>query len=103
MCQLLETIKVKHNMLAQIVYHNHRVNHSRTTLFRSGRQWDLSEIIRMPDLDPDLIYRCRFLYAREVDGVEFIPYVKRIIQKLYVVDCGGLDYSFKYSDRSAFE
>lgn len=103
MCQLLETIKVSHNTLQHIVYHNNRVNNARKLLFKSKRPWDLSEIIRIPELDQNTIYRCRFLYAREYDGFEFIPYFPRVVQKLYLVDCGDLDYSFKYSDRSALE
>jgi len=103
MYQLLESIKVRHNTLQHIVYHNNRVNHSRKLLFQSKHPWDLSEIIRIPELDQNIIYRCRFLYAREPDGFEFIPFVPRVVQKLYLVDCGDLDYSFKYSDRSALE
>lgn len=103
MCQLLETIKVKHKRLMQVAYHNNRVNDSRKALFGLSREWDLSEIIHMPDLDPDLIYRCRLLYAREVNSIEFVPYVRRNIQNLYVVDCGDFDYSFKYAERSVFE
>jgi 4-amino-4-deoxychorismate lyase len=103
MCQLLETIKVKNNSLQHIFYHNTRVNDSRKLLFHSNHPWDLSKIIRIPDLDQNTIYRCRFLYGREPDGFEFIPYLKRDIQKLYLTDCGDLEYSFKYSDRSALE
>ncbi|MBN1416092.1 MAG: aminotransferase class IV [Bacteroidales bacterium] len=94
---------MKHKRLMQVAYHNNRVNDSRKALFGLSREWDLSEIIHMPDLDPDLIYRCRLLYAREVNSIEFVPYVRRNIQNLYVVDCGDFDYSFKYAERSVFE
>jgi 4-amino-4-deoxychorismate lyase len=103
MCQLLETIKVKGNRLQHTGYHNNRVNASRLALFGSTRQWDLSEIIRIPELDPAITYRCRFLYAEEPGKTEFIPYVKRVVRKLYAIDCGNLEYSFKYADRSAFD
>jgi 4-amino-4-deoxychorismate lyase len=103
MCQLLETIKVKHNSLQHVFYHNNRVNNSRRLLFQSKHPWDLSKIIRVPDLDHNTIYRCRFLFGREPDGFEFIPYSRRVVQKLYLLDCGDLEYSFKYSDRSALE
>ena len=103
MCQLFETIKVKHNKLQHIVYHNSRVNNSRKLLFHSKHSWDLSEIIRIPELDHNTIYRCRFLYAKEPYGFEFIPYIPRVVKRLYLVDCGDLDYSFKYSNRSTLE
>jgi 4-amino-4-deoxychorismate lyase len=103
MCQLLETIKVKHNSLQHVSYHNNRVNNSRKLLFKSKKPWDLSKIIRIPDLDQNTIYRCRFLYGRESDGFEFTPYIKRDVRKLFLVECGDLEYSFKYADRSAIE
>jgi 4-amino-4-deoxychorismate lyase len=103
MCRLLETIKVKDNRLHHIAWHNNRVNASRLALFGSTRPWDLSEIIPIPELDPAVTYRCRFLYAKEPGAVEFIPYVKRVVRKLYLVDCGDLEYSFKFADRTAFD
>jgi 4-amino-4-deoxychorismate lyase len=103
MCQLLETIKVKENRLHHIAWHNSRVNTSRRALFDSKDPLDLSEIIRIPELDPAVIYRCRYLYAEKPGSAEFIPYVKRVIRKLYLVDCGDLEYAFKYADRSAFD
>jgi 4-amino-4-deoxychorismate lyase len=103
MCQLFETIKVKDNRLHHMAYHNNRVNASRLALFGSAKPWDLSEIIRIPELDPAVTYRCRFLYAREPEKTEFIPYVRRIIQKLVVVDGHDLEYAFKFADRTAFD
>jgi 4-amino-4-deoxychorismate lyase len=103
MCQLLETIRVKDNRLHHIAWHNKRVNASRLALFGSANPWDLSEIIRIPELDPAVTYRCRFLYSREPEKTEFLPYVPRIIHKLVMVDCGDLEYAFKYADRKAFD
>lgn len=103
MCQLLETIRVKDNRLHQVAWHNNRVNASRRALFGSTNPWDLLEIIRIPELDPAVTYRCRFLYAEEPGAAEFIPYVKRIVRKLYLIDCGDLEYAFKFADRSAFD
>ncbi len=103
MCQLFETVRVKNNALQHIAFHNNRVNHALKHLFQIHEQWDLSEMIEIPELDPNVIYRCRFNYSRKVMGVEFIPYAPRVVRKLYLVDCGNMDYSFKYSDRSALE
>jgi 4-amino-4-deoxychorismate lyase len=103
MYQLFETIRVEHNDFQNIVYHNNRVNNSRKLIFRSKQLWDLSDIIQIADLDHDTIYRCRFLYGRKPEGFEYVPYIPRVVKKLYLVDCGDLDYSFKYSNRSALE
>ena len=103
MCQLLETILVKNNRLHHIAWHNNRVNASRLALFGSTTLWDLSEIIRIPELDPAITWRCRFLYDEKQGTAEFITYVKRVVRKLFLVDCGDLEYAFKYADRSIFD
>jgi len=103
MCQLLETIKVKQNTLQHLKFHTNRVNYSRSFLFQSVDNWDLSQLIDVPELDPDGIYRCRFLYSRVVEKIEFLPYIPRIIQKLFLVRNETLDYSFKYANRDAID
>ena len=103
MCQLLETIKVRQNMLQHVSFHNERVNYSRASLFKAVEPWNLSELITIPALNADLIYRCRFLYSHAVEHVEFIPYTPRIIQKLLLVYVENLDYSFKYANRDALD
>jgi len=103
MCQLLETIKVRQNRLQNLDYHSDRVNSSRKALFHSTDRWDLSQFITVPDLDPDKTYRCRFLYSRNVEQTEFLPYTPRIIKKLLLIYADQLDYAFKYANREALE
>jgi 4-amino-4-deoxychorismate lyase len=79
------------------------VNNSRKALLQAGDTWDLQNLIELQDLDPEITFRCRFLYARAVDKVEFIPYTPQVIQKLFLVRADELDYQFKYADRSALE
>jgi len=103
MCQLLETIRVRNNRLENLDFHNARLNYSRKALLHVGENWDLSEMINIPGLNPAVTYRCRFLYSRDVDLVEFLPYTPRFIDKLYMVPAKDIDYSFKYADRKALE
>ena len=103
MCLLLETIKVRQNKLLNIEFHNERVNFSRRTLFNVTDTWDLKELIALPELDNEFVYRCRFLYAESVNVIEFLPYVRRKIVRLFMVFADDLDYSFKFSDRTKLE
>lgn len=84
-------------------YHNDRVNNSRKALFNADDFWDLSRIITLPELDPNVIYSCRIKYSSDIDKIEFNPYQPRKIQKLNLVCSDQLDYSFKYADRSSLE
>lgn len=103
MCQLLETIRADRKGLRNLSFHNERVNHSRARLFQASDHWDLADLIRLPDLDPELTYRCRFIYAFGVNHVEFLPYLPRRIHRLFLVRADHLEYSLKYLDRSTLE
>lgn len=103
MCQLLETIKIKAGKLQNLPYHTDRVNHTRRSLFHVADQWDLGEIIRIPLLNENLIYKCRFLYSKGVDSIEFAPYSSRAITRLNIVYGENVNYSFKYADRILLE
>jgi 4-amino-4-deoxychorismate lyase len=103
MCQLFETIKVKDNQLQNPEYHDERVCQSRLALFGARDKWNLSRLIQVPQLDMHQIYRCRFIYAREVEGIEFIPYIPRTLERLYLIKTPEMQYSFKYTDRSKLD
>jgi len=103
MCRLLETIKVEHNQMKHIAWHNARVNRSRCSLFGQKDSWDLENLITISGLDHSKIYRCRFLYSINFEGVEFIPYIPRKIGTLYLVHADTLDYSFKFADRKQLD
>jgi 4-amino-4-deoxychorismate lyase len=103
MCLLLETIKVRDNVLQQVQFHNFRVNDSRTALFGATDKWDLGQLLRVPDINQAGIYRCRFVYNQIVRQVEFLPYSPRRIKKLKLIHADDLDYSYKYADRHVLE
>ncbi len=103
MYPLFETIKVAGNTLFNPDYHNARVNQARHSLYHTNDTWDLNSLIQLPELNPDVVYKCRFLYNRDAHAVEFLPYTRREVRTLKLVDCPGLDYHLKYLDRTALE
>ncbi|MBN1142807.1 MAG: aminotransferase class IV [Bacteroidales bacterium] len=103
MYPLFTTIKLEKNKLLQLDFHNQRVNHTRKELFGSNDNWNIADMIDIPVLDQNKIYRCRFLYNKDNYGVEFIPYQPKHITKLYLVQDDQIDYSYKYTDRSRLD
>lgn len=103
MFPLFTTIKLEKKQLLQLDFHNQRVNHSRKSLFGSTDNWNIADMIDIPDLDPDKTYRCRFLYGKDSYVAEFVPYFPRHITKLYLVQDDEIDYSYKYTDRSRLD
>lgn len=102
MSLLLETIKVANRKLVNIAYHNARLNVSRRTLLNANSEWDLSTIVQIPDYLSETTYKCRVEYGQDIDFVEFVPYKRRVIKKLYLIQSNEISYSHKYVQRDAF-
>ena len=92
---LLETIKIEDAQVANIEWHNRRCNQSRLELFNTKEKLNLNQFITPPK---DGLYRCRILYHKEIESVEYIPYKPRTITSLKIIK-SQIDYSYKYNNR----
>ncbi|MGA7966190.1 MAG: aminotransferase class IV family protein [Gammaproteobacteria bacterium] len=97
--QLLETIRCEDGRPAHLAYHQQRVNQSLKELGYNAC-YDLASRIKTPD---DALYRCRIIYDATTFETEFIPYRKRAIRTLQLIQADGIDYALKYADRSALD
>ncbi len=80
-------------------FHDLRFNQTRSHFYQQSPV-KLEEIISIPDDLDDTVYRCRIVYSKEIETIEFIPYQPKKIQTLRIVECNEIDYSFKYADRT---
>jgi len=100
MYRLIESIKVFEKKLFNIEYHNKRMNNSRRILFNCNDEIDLLTMIKIPDYLNNGLYKCRLIYSKEIESIEFIPYVKKVINKIKVVENDFINYEHKFEDRS---
>ncbi|HEO98586.1 MAG: aminotransferase class IV [Campylobacterales bacterium] len=96
---LLETIKCEGGALHHLAYHQKRVDRSRKELFGLTDTLDLASLPKPPD---HRLYRCRVLYAKKIESVEYIPYIPKEIKTLKVVPA-EIDYHCKFADRSQLD
>lgn len=113
---LLETIKIDNGEIQNLEYHNRRFNSSRRVKFGAissatssdtGSEAtspliddiDLGSIISVPREMSEGIVRCRVLYQREIEKIEFVPHVDRIVRSLKLVYSDTIDYALKYAAR----
>jgi len=95
MTELLETIKIEDGQVMNIEWHNKRCNKSRLELFQEKKLLNLEEFIVAPK---EGLYRCRIVYDREVNSVEYIPYTPRELNSFKIVK-SNINYNYKYNDR----
>jgi 4-amino-4-deoxychorismate lyase len=103
MCLLFESVKVQNRRLHNIEGHNDRVANSRRTLFGMENKLDLRDFIKIPDTLDDGLYKCRIVYSREVQKVEFLSYKPKPVRTLRLVHHDIIHYRYKYSDRSGID
>lgn len=104
MSRFLETIRCAGGVLENLTWHEARLNRTRRAALGATDEWNLAEKIQVPSgLDPAQVYRCRLMYGRHVESVQFIPYQPRPLRTLRLTPADGLDYHFKYADRVVLE
>lgn len=96
---LLETIKIEDGTVFNLQYHQKRCDESRRKLYQSDDRINLSSIISPPQKG---LYRCRIVYAKKIQSIEYIPYIPKKISQLKVVS-SDIIYDLKYADRTPFE
>jgi 4-amino-4-deoxychorismate lyase len=103
MCLLIETIRVQDRRLCNIDAHIFRMNASRLQLLGCGGIIDLRERIIIPDHVDEGVWKCRILYGREIDSVEWAPYTPKPLRNIRVVVADDICYNHKYADRSRLD
>jgi len=92
---LLETIRIEEGKVHNLFYHQTRCDQSRQTLFGAKDTLELSSKIEAPK---EGLYRCRILYGKELNSIEYIPYIPKEIHSLKIVS-SDIKYDFKYAHR----
>jgi 4-amino-4-deoxychorismate lyase len=97
---LIETIKIESGHIHNIAWHNQRFNRSRAALWGIHDPINLQEHITPPPQQG--VFRCRILYEREIDSIEYIPYQPKRFKTFQILQ-SNLDYNYKYADRTLLE
>jgi 4-amino-4-deoxychorismate lyase len=103
MSPLIESIKLENGRLANLNYHNRRMEDVLKNYFGINRRIDLGQVISIPADKKVGLYRCRITYAPEIIKTEFIPHTFREISSLKVIESNDIEYGYKFSDRSGLE
>lgn len=92
-----ETLKSVNGEVQHLLFHQARFDKTRSELYGATHKIMLSEHLVPPK---DSLYRVRVEYAKEIQKIEYIPYLPRTIQTLKLVEA-DIDYAYKYCDREA--
>ena len=96
-----ETIKVLNGSIMNFDLHMARLTKTVNYFFPKCPPPVLS--ITVPPECRNGLYRCRVTYSRKIESIEFIPYVRRKITTLSLIDGSTINYGWKSCDRSKLE
>jgi 4-amino-4-deoxychorismate lyase len=100
MFHLFETICIRKAMPHNLSYHQDRVTRTFQELFPYAKAIpDLAQLIKVPDVPDDAIFKCRFLYNESDWSVEFAEFTPRMVTSLKTVSVDNLNYKHKYLNR----
>jgi 4-amino-4-deoxychorismate lyase len=103
MSPYIETIRLQEGVLWNLPYHQARFERTRSRELGLSSHPRLEEIIQVPEgLDRGLL-KCRILYGKEVERIEYEPHLRRRVSSLKVVRADKVHYVSKYADRSELE
>jgi len=103
MSPLVETIKLDNGRLCNMDYHHRRYQNALLHYFKRTGQKNLNDLINIPDDKKTGTFRCRVIYSPEIESIGFTPYTPRKITTLKLIEANGIDYRFKYLDRSRLQ
>lgn len=97
-----EAIKIKDGIVYNLAYHQARVD--RTLAVFGGQQVNLRQLLAdLPDSVREGLFKCRLVYGKQPESLEFIPYVFRRIESVALVVEDEIDYGYKFTDRRMLE
>ena len=101
MPKLVESIKVSNGVIHLPELHNERFNLARQRLFGPTDPIRLQDRLNVPENARVGLFKCRVVYEKNIEAVEWHRYTLPGIRRLKVVEAGpDLDYALKYTDRS---
>jgi 4-amino-4-deoxychorismate lyase len=103
MCRFFETIRINDGRPQYLSWHESRLNLTRKKFWQGSPQISLKKMIKPPaDLSVGLV-RCKVIYGKEIESIEYSAYNLKTIRSLMIVTRDDIDYGHKFLDRASLE
>ncbi|MEW6506708.1 MAG: aminotransferase class IV [Bacteroidota bacterium] len=79
------------------------MNNARKILFNKKDPINLAEILATPQIEYGMVVKINVYYSEEIEEVKYSIYEPKKIEKLKLIACDEIDYSYKYSERKIFD
>ncbi len=99
-CLFLETIHLEGGFFSALSYHQERMDRTRNHFFKHCEPLSLPlALMKSGAIPPKGCYKVRVIYGENIESIEFIPYEKRDINSLRLIE-SQIEYDYKYERRA---
>ena len=102
MYRFVETIQLNEGVFKRLPYHQTRLENAMKQFFPNENVIILIECLLNSDYPTKGLFKCRVVYDAEIRLIEFIPYVRREIRTLRVVNSDIESLPYKPEDRTGY-
>ena len=100
MFPLFESIRIKKGKAQLVALHQERMEKS-LQLLGKKLEFSLINCVEKQSFDINKIYKLRLSYNEKDYSVDISEYKQRKIERLHIIEDNSIDYSLKYSNRTA--
>ena len=100
---LFESIRLLDGTFKLLALHQQRINRTRKLLWNLDHELDLQNWLQKWSVPQKGLYKCRLNYGKNMDEPVFIPYQRKPVCSLLLIDAEGIEYSLKYNNRQAID
>lgn len=101
MFPLLESIYLNDGVFRNLSYHEERMKESTRVLFKREIRIDLPTLLKGMKISSKGLYKTRIIYDKEIQKIEFVPYIINPVRSLRLVHSNTITYYHKLEDRSS--
>jgi 4-amino-4-deoxychorismate lyase len=105
--KLVESVRLYNGKFDNLFFHQQRMNNSRKELFGCTYENNLTTYLQKTIIEKDMmksgLFKCRVIYAEQIETTEILPYLLPLVKTLKLEFDDDIDYRFKYLDRSRLE
>ena len=103
MSRFIETICIKNGEIRNLEFHLRRFHQTRYKIWGLTDEIDWSDHIKIAENHRSGKFKCRILYAENIESVEISPYAPRTIHSVKLLENNEIEHRFKSEDRNIFE
>ena len=103
MSLLIESIKLLDGKFCNLFYHEQRMMRSLEMVCGVKEEINLDQFLGDLKAPSTGLFKCRILYDESSKQIEFIPYQRKEIRSLKIVEHDRISYDFKFTNRKAID